>query len=98
MSKRSGTQKIIIMGKTYSIKSAEGESEHNNAVAAYVEATMKQILKGSRTVSTERMAILSALTIADELFRLKESTEKVDDTNKQIDGVIDRIDTFIKNR
>jgi cell division protein ZapA len=40
-------------------------------LAAYVDGQMKEIERGTGTVDPHRVAILAALTIADELHRLR---------------------------
>jgi cell division protein ZapA len=62
---------VEIFGQVYSIKGM-AEPEHIRKLAAYVDAKMKEIQKGTGTVDPLRVVILAALTISDELYRLRE--------------------------
>jgi cell division protein ZapA len=61
--------KVEIFGQLYSIK---GRDDHDyiRELAAFVDAKMKDVQKGTGTADPHRVAILTALTISDELFRL----------------------------
>ncbi len=61
---------VEIFGQVYSIKGAD-DSAHIRELAAYVDSKMKDVEKGTGTVDPLRVAILTALTIADELNRLR---------------------------
>ncbi|HXY62223.1 MAG TPA: cell division protein ZapA [Nitrospirota bacterium] len=61
---------VEIYGQVYSIKGS-GDPAHIREMAAYVDAKMKEVEKGTGTVDPHRVAILTALTIADELDRLR---------------------------
>jgi cell division protein ZapA len=62
---------VEIFGQTYSIKGKD-DSAHIRELAAFVDAKMKDVQKGTGTVDPHRVAILAALTITDELYRLRE--------------------------
>lgn len=62
---------VEIFGQVYSIKGM-AEPEHIRELAAFVDAKMKDIQKGTGTVDPHRVAILAALTITEELYRLRE--------------------------
>lgn len=61
---------VEIYGQTYSLKGTDNPARIRE-LAAYVDAKMKEIEKGTGTVDSLRVAILTALTIADELYRLR---------------------------
>ncbi len=61
---------VEIYGQIYSLKGTDDPSRIRE-LAAYIDAKMKEIEKGTGTVDSLRVAILTALTIADELFRLR---------------------------
>ncbi len=62
---------VEIYGQIYSIKGADN-STHIRELADFVDAKMKEVEKGTGTVDPLRVAILATLTIADELYRLRE--------------------------
>jgi len=61
---------VEIYGQIYSLKGTD-DPVRIRELAAYVDAKMKEIEKGTGTVDSLRVAILTALTIADELYRLR---------------------------
>ncbi|HEU18895.1 MAG TPA: cell division protein ZapA [Deltaproteobacteria bacterium] len=65
---------IKVMGQDFSVLSDRGE-EHVADVVQYVNDKAKDIGSASKDISTLGIAILVALNVADELFRLKEERE-----------------------
>ena len=61
--------KVEIFGQVYSIKGKDNQ-DYIRELAAFVDAKMKAVQKGTGTADPHRVAILTALTISDELFRL----------------------------
>ena len=62
---------IKIMGQMYTVKT-DGNEEHLQEVARYVNEKMEEILRNTKSVSTLNVAILAALNIADDLLKEKE--------------------------
>lgn len=62
---------VEIFGQTYSIKGQDDPAYIRN-LAALVDAKMKEVQKGTGTADPLRVAILTVLTITDELNRLRE--------------------------
>jgi cell division protein ZapA len=71
---KTGT-KVEIFGTEYRIK-GEANAEYIRRVAAYVDGKMQQLAQASSTASVSKLAILTAINIADELFREREDREK----------------------
>jgi len=61
---------VEIYGQVYSIKGADNAARIRE-LADYVDLKMKEVQKGTGTVDPLRVAILTALTIADELTSLR---------------------------
>jgi cell division protein ZapA len=68
---------IEIFGQVYSVKGKD-DPAYIRELAAYIDAKMKEVQKGTGTVEPLRVAILTALTITDELYRLRERNEEVE--------------------
>jgi len=62
---------VEIFGQVYSIKGGDDPSSVRE-LAVFVDEKMKEVEKGTGTVDPLRVAILTALTIADELYHLRE--------------------------
>ena len=62
---------VEIFGQVYSIKGKD-DPAYIRELAAFIDAKMKEVQKGTGTADPHRVAILTALTITDELYRLRE--------------------------
>ncbi len=78
---------VEIYGQVYSIKGA-GDPDHIRQLAAYVDTKMKDIEKGTGTVDPHRVAILAALTIAEELQHFRSQCSDLEIT---ADNVLKRL-------
>ncbi len=63
---------VFLLGQKYVIKSEEDE-DYVQEIAKYVNGKMDEVQKATKTVSTHSIAILAALNIASEYFKLKET-------------------------
>ncbi len=70
---------VEIFGQVYSIKGGE-DPAHIRSLAAFLDAKMHEVQKGTGTADPHRVAILTALTITDELYRLREKTKSFEVT------------------
>ncbi len=71
--------KAEIFGSRYTF---EGEdSERIRVLADYVDRKMSEIAKSIKNVTTSKVAVLAAMTIADELFKLRDSVEQATGAN-----------------
>ena len=62
---------VEIFGQTYNIK-GEADSDYILELAGYVDTQMKEIAKKHPKSSSNKISILAALNIANEVFKLKE--------------------------
>ena len=74
---------VNILGHTYDVEVARGEELWLSPLAEYVEKKMSEIQRDTGIVDTQRLAVLAALNIADEFFRLR-------DTKKSNSGILDK--------
>ncbi len=65
------TVQVEIFGQFYNIKGRE-DADYIRRLAAYIDGKMKDVQRGTGTSDAHRVAILAALTITDELHRLRE--------------------------
>src|SRR2546427_8192891 len=71
----SGPVKVQIFGQTYSIQ-GELDGKYVQKLAKYVDDKMHEIADVTKTVDTQKVAVLAALAIADEL-RSEEHTSEL---------------------
>ncbi len=65
---------VEIFGETYNVRGDE-DSEYLADLARYVDAKMKSITSSGGSGNTLKIAILAALNIADEHFKLRREHE-----------------------
>ncbi len=64
------TVPVEIFGQTYSVK-AGADPGYVEKLAAHVDAQMREVSRAAGAVDSVRVAVLAALNIADECFRLR---------------------------
>lgn len=67
--------KVKINGEDYYIKGAVPE-EYIERVASYVDEKMVDLSRSHQKLSPARIAVLAALNITDELFKLKQEYDE----------------------
>ena len=97
MSEESKNITVNIYGQDYVLKSA-ADREYINKIAEYVNSKMKEIEKSGLDANSQQLkiAVLSAMNIADELFQSLEKNSSIISTietkgNSFIEYIDDRI-------
>jgi cell division protein ZapA len=87
---------VQILGREYKIRGA-ADAAYIHEVARYVDAKLREVAQGSTVPpASERVAILAALNIADELFQLRRaSTEEFSSIEKRTQSLIRMLDDTI---
>lgn len=68
--------KIDIYDQSYNVN-AEDE-EYIKELAAYVDTKMREVADATHMADSLKVAVLAALNITDEMFRLRERQEKIE--------------------
>jgi cell division protein ZapA len=68
---------VEIFGQGYSVRAGVAPG-YVEALAAHVDAQMREVSKTPGTVDSVRVAVLAALNLADECFRLRAAAGKED--------------------
>ena len=71
MSTKAKTLDVSILGRNYRVTCADDEREALLAAVAYVDKKMTEIKGTSKVAGTERIAVMAALNIANELLSIK---------------------------
>lgn len=74
-----GSADIFILGQKYTVK-GDSPDEHIRQLAGYVNDRIKEVCERLPNVTPLKATILAAITIADELHRLRE--EEADITRR----------------
>lgn len=84
--------KVEIYGQYYQIK-GDMDEKYIEELASYVDKKMRLIANQAPTIDSLKLAILTSLNIADELFRLKENYEKMSlEINKRAGEALKSVD------
>lgn len=68
---RMGQILVAINGRTYRLACADGQETRLEALAACVTAKVDQVAKDFGQVGEERLMLMAALLVADDLFELR---------------------------
>lgn len=86
---------VEIFGRTYPIR-AGVESEYLRRLAAFVDKKMNEMSRSMKTVDPLKIAVMTALEIADELHQEEEKARRLDcmvydkslECSRQLDHVL----------
>jgi cell division protein ZapA len=85
--------KVEIYGQTYSI-GADLEEKYVRELARYVDEKMRAVADATKTVDSVKVAVLTALAIADELHSLdddrSEETERLRERAERCLNLVER--------
>jgi cell division protein ZapA len=71
LSTDAGSVRVNIFNQTYSLRSASGDGEHVQRVARLVDERMRAVANGLAVHDVAKVAVLTALNLADELEGLR---------------------------
>ena len=92
----SGPVKVQILGQTYAIR-GELDEAYVQKLAAYVDEKMRAIADATATVDTQKVAVLAALAIADELHGAqKERGDREDLLREQAERCLTLVERALK--
>lgn len=84
--------KVEIFGRSYLIK-GDADEQYTSELADYVDKRMREIAEKNPSIPPSKMAILAALNIANELFKLKEEFKQekgqIEDKARRLIGLLD---------
>jgi cell division protein ZapA len=87
---------VNIFGHDYTVKT-DGDTEHIQKIASYVDEKMGEIVRNTKTVSTLNVAILAALNIADEFFKeIQKRGELIEEVEHRSEEIVKAIDNQLK--
>jgi cell division protein ZapA len=72
-----GSMKIEIYDQIYNVNSGQDE-EYLKTLADYVDRKMREVADATRIADSLKVAVLTALNIADEMFTLREREKQIE--------------------
>ena len=73
---------VKIFGQEFTIK-GEDSPAYVESLAQFVDKKMREVASASSVITSHKVAMLTAINIADELFRLR---KELKDTNQQVES------------
>lgn len=64
---------VQIMGHEYPVEANPGDELYVNRLAQFVEEKMREVKEESQVVDSYKLAVLAAMNISDELFRIQDA-------------------------
>jgi cell division protein ZapA len=88
---------VEIFGQRLGVR-ADGDATRLNELARFVDDRMREVADRSSSVDTVKIAVLTALNIADELFTERESDQDVRQQNleKQAQRLVVKLEDALK--
>lgn len=84
---------VKILAKDYQIACPEDQTHYLIDAALLLDTRMKEIRNSGRVVGLERIAVMAALNLANELLKLKSDVQHIsDDTERRLLQLHDKID------
>ena len=87
--------KVQIFGQTYTIR-GELDERYVQKLAAYVDAKMSAIADVTTTVDTQKVAVLAALAIADELHTMRKDRSEEELLREQAERCLTLVERALK--
>ena len=86
---------VQILAQTYEIVGNPEDALYYNSLAQYVEIKMKEIQQHTNIVSSQKIAVLAALNIADELLQERnnktDSGKSINKKHEELIQVLERV-------
>jgi cell division protein ZapA len=92
----SGPTRVQIFGQTYTIQ-GDLDPAYVQKLARFVDEKMDAIARATSTVDTQKIAVLAALAISDELFNMRaESGEQEEMLREQAERCLTLVERALK--
>jgi cell division protein ZapA len=91
----SDSVEVSVHGQVFKLRT-EASPEYVKDLSDYVNGIMDRMVRQSRTPSTDRIAVMAALRIADALFQAREQAQEVANSmDARIRALIDATDRLL---
>jgi cell division protein ZapA len=90
------TVSVRILEKEYQVNCPEDEIDELTASARYLDAQMRGIRDSGKVLGLDRMAVMAALNIANDLLRIRNEKNTVTNTiERKVGELAQRVDTAL---
>ena len=81
---------VHILGRDYKVACKEHERADLLEAVAFLDQRMREIREAGKTAAVDRIAVMAALNIANELLRERKTPQSASATSPDIDGAAAR--------
>ncbi len=85
---------VMLLGKEYLISCSDEEREQLHSAVTFLNRKLKQMKDSGRVIGSERIAVMTALNITNELLAYKRDNEDytatIDNTLRRLQNKIDK--------
>jgi cell division protein ZapA len=92
-----GVVHVDIFGSQYTIKKGSEDSDYIVRVAAYVDGKMREINEKLPVASVAKVAVLTSLNLADELFKERDGKRRDDHSLDRIAKSSQKLETLLES-
>jgi len=85
-----GSVEVYILGQKYTIK-GDAPEEYIQQLANYVQEKIKEVYNNSPSITPVKASILAAITIADELHKLRNEEDNLTKSIEEKAGELTRL-------
>lgn len=89
--------KVQIMGKDFAVACAPDEKNNLLDAARYLDDNMREVQKSGKIIGNERLALMVALNMANELLELRKKQTSQLSVNSRLEQLQQKIDGVIKS-
>ena len=98
MKKESTTLTLTILGKEYKVAAPKEKESDLLHASRILDDRMRSIRNSGRTTSADRIAVIAALNVTDELEQLKQELRTVESrAQDQLDELMKRVDLALED-
>lgn len=87
---------ISLLGRDFSVACPADEQESLLQAANYLDDNMKKIQKSGKIIGADRVAIMAALNITNDLLKLQKATEGQVQVQERLNSLQARIDDALR--
>lgn len=96
MSSGTDTVPIVILGKEYAVRCPPEERQRLEQLARFVDERMREVRESGAALGTDRIAVLTALNIANELFDLQERrSQETEEAGARTSRMLDMVQRLL---
>lgn len=95
MNKPPGRVSVMILDKEYLVSCTDEEQAALKEAAELVTERMREVRDGGRVVGAERIAVMVALNLANEVLQLRRREVKLEGTTAQIRALRERVEAAL---